>query len=76
MLLVEDDPAVRAALLGALEAAGFEALGAADATEGLEVLARRRVDVVVADYNPLKMGVEEVPGSGSALAARELPRST
>ena len=51
MLLVEDDPAVRAALLGALEAVGFEAVGTADAAEALEVLARRRVDVVVADYH-------------------------
>jgi DNA-binding response OmpR family regulator len=31
VLLVEDDPAVRSALLGALEDAGFEALGASDA---------------------------------------------
>ncbi len=51
MLLVEDDPAVRAALLGALEAAGFEAIGAGDAAEALEVLAQRHVAVVVADYH-------------------------
>jgi DNA-binding response OmpR family regulator len=51
VLLVEDDPAVQAALLGPLEAAGFEAVGAADATQALEVLADRRIDVVVADYH-------------------------
>jgi two-component system response regulator AtoC len=51
VLLVEDDPAVQAALLGALEAAGFEAVGAADATQALEVLADQRIDVVVADYH-------------------------
>ncbi len=51
VLLVEDDPAVRSALLGALEDAGFEALGAADAAEALGVLGQRRVTVVVADYN-------------------------
>jgi DNA-binding response OmpR family regulator len=48
VLLVEDDLAVQAALLGPLEAAGFEAVGAADATQALEVLAGRRIDVVVA----------------------------
>ncbi len=53
VLLVEDDPAVRSALLGALEAAGFEAMGAADAAEALGVLAQHRVTVVVADYNLL-----------------------
>lgn len=50
VLLVEDDPVVQAALLGPLEAAGFEAVGAVDATQALEVLARRRIDVVVTDY--------------------------
>jgi len=51
VLLVEDDPAVRAALLGALEVAGFEAVGTADAVEALAILAKRRVAVVVADYH-------------------------
>ena len=50
VLLVEDDPAVQAAMLSALEAAGLEALGAADAAQALEVLSDRRIDVVVADY--------------------------
>ena len=50
VLLVEDDPAVRAALLGALEAAGFEAVGTADAAEALAILVQRRVAVVVVDY--------------------------
>ena len=51
LLLVEDDPAIRSALLGALQHAGFEALGAADAAEALSILARHRVAVVVADYH-------------------------
>jgi two-component system response regulator FixJ len=51
VLLVEDDAAVQAALLGALEAGGFEAVGAADAPQALEILANRLVDVVVADYH-------------------------
>jgi DNA-binding NtrC family response regulator len=37
------------ALLGALEAAGVEAVGTADAAEALGVLAQHRVAVVVAD---------------------------
>jgi DNA-binding NtrC family response regulator len=51
VLLVEDDPAVRSALLGALEDAGFEAFGAADAAEALGVLGQYPVTVVVADYH-------------------------
>jgi CheY-like chemotaxis protein len=50
VLLVEGDPAVQAAMLGALETAGFEAIGAADAARALEILTDRRIDVVVADY--------------------------
>jgi two-component system C4-dicarboxylate transport response regulator DctD/two-component system response regulator AauR len=51
VLLVEDDPVVRSALLGALEAARFEAVGVADAVEALGVLGQRRVAVVVADHH-------------------------
>jgi DNA-binding NtrC family response regulator len=51
VLLVEDDPAVRTALLGALEDAGFEAEGTGDAMEALAILAQRHVRVVVADYH-------------------------
>jgi two-component system, response regulator FlrC len=51
VLLVEDDAAVRSALLGTLQGAGFEAIGAQDAGQALEVLAQRRVDVVIADYH-------------------------
>ncbi len=51
VLLVVDEPAVQAALLVALEVAGFEAVAAADATQALEVLAHRRIDAVVADYH-------------------------
>jgi DNA-binding NtrC family response regulator len=51
LLLVEDDPAIRTALLDALQHAGFQALGAGDAAGALAVLARHRVTVVVADYH-------------------------
>jgi DNA-binding NtrC family response regulator len=50
VLLVEDHAALRSAMLGALEVAGFEAIGAGGAAEALEVLGQRRMDVVVADY--------------------------
>jgi DNA-binding NtrC family response regulator len=51
VLLVEDDAAVRSALVGALEAAGFEATGVGDAVEALGALGQHRIDVVVADYH-------------------------
>jgi CheY-like chemotaxis protein len=50
VLFVDDNALVRAALLGALEAAGFQAQGAGDAAEALEALSQQRFDVVVADY--------------------------
>jgi DNA-binding NtrC family response regulator len=50
VLLVEDHAALRSAMLGALEVAGFEAIWAGDAAEALEVLGERRIDIVVADY--------------------------
>jgi CheY-like chemotaxis protein len=51
VLLVENEPAVRAAMLGALGTAGLEAVGAADAAQALDVPADRRIDVVVAHYH-------------------------
>jgi CheY-like chemotaxis protein len=49
VLLVEDDTSARRALLRGLEAEGFRAAGAADATEALEWLSREPVDLVVTD---------------------------
>jgi CheY-like chemotaxis protein len=46
-------------MLGALEAAGLEAVGAADPTQAVDVLTDRRIDVVVADYHlPGTVGLE------------------
>jgi DNA-binding NtrC family response regulator len=68
VLLVKDDPAIRAALLGALEAAGFEAAGAADAAEALQVLAQYRVAVVVADHHlPAIAGLDGGAALGTSL---------
>jgi len=59
VLVVEDSRSVRIALLDALTAAGFEAIGLGDATEALDALARRRFDVVLADYQlPGMSGLE------------------
>lgn len=59
VLLVEDSRLVRSALLEALTQAGFETLGLGDATEALDALARRRFDVVLADYQlPGMSGLE------------------
>jgi CheY-like chemotaxis protein len=59
VLLLWDDPAVQAAMLGALEAAGLETVGAADPTQAVDVLTNRRIDVVVADYHlPGTVGLE------------------
>ncbi len=41
---------MRGAVLGALEAAGFETIAVGDVTEALDALAQRRFDVVLADY--------------------------
>ncbi len=50
VLVVEADSAVRAGVLGALEAADFEGVGAADTLQALEALSDLRIDVMVADY--------------------------
>ena len=51
VLLVEDDRAVRSALMGSLESAGFDVIGVEEAGPALDVLARRRIDVVITDYH-------------------------
>jgi DNA-binding NtrC family response regulator len=50
VLLVDDSRTMRSAVLGALEAAGFETVAVGDVTEALDALAQRRFDVVLADY--------------------------
>jgi DNA-binding NtrC family response regulator len=75
VLLVEDNALVRSTLLQVLEVGGFEAIGAGDAAETLEVLGQHRVDVVVADYHlPGITGLEllaairgSAPGTGLIL---------
>jgi len=50
VLLVDDSRTMRGAVVGALEAAGFETIAVGDVTEALDALAQRRFDVVLADY--------------------------
>jgi CheY-like chemotaxis protein len=50
VLLIDDSRTAQATLGRGLEEAGFEVLVAGDAREALDVLAQRRVAVVLADY--------------------------
>lgn len=50
VLVVEDDPAVRANMVDALLALGMEVSQAADGSEGLSQLAQQRPDVLITDY--------------------------
>jgi two-component system, OmpR family, KDP operon response regulator KdpE len=49
VLVVDDDPAIRRALAAELEAAGYEAIDAADGAEGEKVLGEREPDLVLTD---------------------------
>lgn len=48
-LVVEDEPAVRAALVGILESAGYRATGAPDGRAALSSLRADRPDIVIVD---------------------------
>jgi two-component system response regulator AtoC len=59
ILVVDDEEALRLAIIEALELDGFEVHGAATAEEALEKLTQTVYDVLVTDYNlPGKPGVE------------------
>ncbi len=59
VLLVDDEPGVIAALLRLLRHGGYRILTASGGAEGLELLARNRVDVIVSDQSmPGMSGVE------------------
>jgi DNA-binding NtrC family response regulator len=52
VLVVEDEPLLRLAAIDLVEAAGFEAVPAADATEAVEILeARTDIRVVITDVD-------------------------
>ena len=49
VLVVDDRPDVRLSLIYMLEASGFDVAEAADGDQALDVIARRRVEVVLTD---------------------------
>lgn len=59
ILWVDDEPAVGSLIAQTLQRAGHRALGAANAAQALDVLAKEQVDVVVSDYRmPGPTGLE------------------
>ncbi|MGE0484871.1 MAG: sigma-54-dependent transcriptional regulator [Gammaproteobacteria bacterium] len=67
ILIVEDDEALRDALLDTAEMAGFEVTGAADGSAALVLLAEHRYDLVISD-------IQMAPMDGHALL-REIRKS-
>jgi two-component system, OmpR family, KDP operon response regulator KdpE len=66
VLIVDDGPLVRRALQGALRGLGFEALGAANAEEAIQLVKAIRYDAVLLDVS--------MPAMGGVAACRELRR--
>ena len=59
ILIIDDESAIRAALSGILEDEGFQSLTAASAEEGLALLARRDIDLILLDiWLPGMDGIE------------------
>ncbi|MGH0035239.1 MAG: response regulator [Myxococcota bacterium] len=59
LLIVDDEARILAALRRALRREGYEILVAESGVEGLELLARERVDLILSDYKmPSMSGVE------------------
>lgn len=62
ILVVDDDPAIRAMLEETLAAQGYETRGAADGTEAVRAIVEDPPDVVLLDiYMPRLSGVEALP---------------
>ncbi|MGE0063820.1 MAG: response regulator [Xanthobacteraceae bacterium] len=60
MLTIDDSKTIRDMLLLTLTDAGFDVLQAVDGKDGVEVLGRERVDVVITDINMPNMDGYEV----------------
>lgn len=63
ILVVEDDPAMRALLQEQLLEAGHQVFGAADGSEGLDQVMRQSIDVVVTDLKMPGMKGEDLLGA-------------
>ncbi len=59
ILVVDDDPDVRARVRRQLDQAGYEVLDAEDATSAGEALAREAPDLIIADIHMPKMSGDE-----------------
>jgi len=68
VLVVDDEPAIRRALRGALSALGFLADEASNGDHGLDLARRHRYDAILLDIN--------MPGKGGIETCRELRRSS
>lgn len=61
VLVIDDDPLVRATLRAILDAAGFEVVLASDGLDGLAEFKRRRADLVITDIvMPDMEGIETI----------------
>lgn len=61
IIVIDDNPAVRSIMLGALESAGHEVFLAADGVEGLALQRDRLSDIVITDIiMPEKEGLETI----------------
>ena len=61
ILLIDDDPLVLETLTGGLIAAGHEVVPASDGDEGLALLSRESIDIVVTDIiMPRREGIETI----------------
>lgn len=72
ILVVDDEPAVRALFVRALRAAGYQTLEAADGQAALEVLEQRRVALVLSDSTMPRL---DGPGLIRVLRERESTRT-
>ena len=63
ILVVDDDPEMRALLLDVLQTEGYEVIEAKDGTEAVLALRARRFDVILMDKNmPGPSGLDLLPG--------------
>lgn len=63
ILIVDDDPEMRALLLDVLRTEGYESAEAKDGTEAVLALRRREFDVILMDKNmPGPSGLDLLPG--------------
>jgi len=69
VLVVDDRPDVRLSLLYMLEASGFAVAEARDGREAIASIARRKTDIVLADFSMPNMGGVEL---GQYIGARHM----